>query len=247
MRALIIDDEPKARQNIANLISLLNIDIQIIGEAYNVSSAYEQIRNKKPDLIFLDIQMPDGSGFDLLKKFSMIDFKIIFITAYDQYAIKAFRHNAVDYLLKPINPEDFRDAINKLQQNSDKLQDMNKIMELIQQLKPVAGQKILLKTSEGVHLINTDEIIRCESDKGYTVFYLNDNRKILVSNVLKHYEESFSENKFLRPHQSHIVNIEYIASYIRSDGGYLVMKDGSTVPVSKRKREEILQKLESLG
>lgn len=248
MNAIIIDDEAKARQNIINLIKLTKVNISILHEANNVNSGFEAIRKFEPDLIFLDIQMPDGSGFNLLKKFEKINFQVIFITAFDQYAIDAFKYNAIDYLLKPINPIDFKAAVERANLRVKNASYYLNIEKLIQSLDaPAEKNKIVLKTSEGMHLVHFNDIIRCESDKGYTFFYLTNNRKILVSNILKNFKESLPEKYFLRTHQSHLVNIDYIQSFIKADGGYILLKDGSTVPVAKRKREEIISFLENMA
>ena len=247
MRAVIIDDEPKARKNIIRIVSLIDSDIQIVGEAESVKTGYQAILRTKPDLVFLDIQMPDGTGFDLLDRLPNINFKVIFITAFDNFAIKAFKYSAVDYLLKPINPEEFKMAVDKMLQIYNK-EDYNlKINTLLSNISTSENQKLVLKTSEGYYVITISNIIRLESDKGYTNFIFKDRKSILVSNIIKNYDEMFSDKGFLRTHQSHLININYIESFIRADGGYIVMKNGDTVPVSKRKKETIIQMLDKMS
>lgn len=246
MNAVIIDDEAKARQNIINLLKLTNSNIFVVGEGFNVESGYNAIKNHHPDVVFLDIQMPDGSGFNLLKRFDNIDFQVIFITAFDQFAIDAFKYNAVDYLLKPINPEEFVGAIKRVEKRVNPQNNNQNLKNLLESLLPNSDEKITLKTSEGMHLVNINDIIRCESDKGYTFFFLNSGKKILVSTVIKSFENTLIPRGFLRTHQSHLVNINFVESFIKADGGYLLLKDGSSVPVSKRKREEILSSLEKM-
>jgi len=247
MRAVIIDDEPKARKNIINIINLINTDIQIVGEGEDIKSGVKVISEMKPDIVFLDIQMPGGSGFQLLDKFPIINFKVIFITAFDNFAIKAFKYSAIDYLLKPIDPQEFKKAMEKLNSIIQKEDYSLKIKTLLNNISDDKNQKIVLKTSEGFHIIKIKDIIRCESDKGYTNFFLHDGKTILVSSIIKGYDEMLSEKGFLRTHQSHLINMDYIKSFIKSDGGYIVMQDGATVPVSKRRKEAILNMLNGMS
>jgi two-component system, LytTR family, response regulator len=248
LRALIIDDEKKARETICSILHLYCKDVLVVGEADSVKSGIELIQKEKPEIVFLDINLTDGSGFDILQKLSLINFKIIFITAYESYALKAFKFSALDYILKPVNPDDLIKAVEKakLFQASDtanlKFEAFISNMENI--VKEV--KKIVLKTSESIHVINVNEIIRCEADRNYTSFFLISGKKILVSNTLKEYDEMLSSYQFFRPHQSHLVNINHITSYEKKDGGYLMMKDKSMVPVSVRKKETLLTLLEKI-
>ena len=248
LRAVIVDDEDKARKSIISLISLLNIEVEVIGQADTVKSAYQTIKETKPELVFLDMQMPDGSGFSLLRKFTSINFKIIFITAFDEYAIEAFKFSAVDYLLKPINPNLLKKAINRVIKIKG-TEDVNKsIQTLLQNVSaPLKNNKLVLKTSDSINIININDIIRCESDKGYTEFHLHGKSKILVSHVLKDFETLLYSKGFLRTHQSHIINPDYLESYIKRDGGYLLMTDGSSVPIAIRKRASIMEYLNTLN
>lgn len=248
MRALIIDDEKKAREAIRHVIQLYCPDIKIVGETDSVKTAREAISKEKPDLLFLDIQLSDGMGFDVLKNMSDIDFKIIFVTGHEDYAIKAFKFSALDYILKPVHPEELISAVEKARSSIEKENIQLKFETFISNMENISKEvkRIVLKTSDSIHVINVNEIVRCEADSNYTSFMLANGKKILVSNTLKEYDEMFSSYNFFRAHQSHLVNIDFIASYEKKEGGYLIMKDKSTVPVSIRKKEALLRLLEKI-
>lgn len=243
MRTIIIDDEEKARKTIINYLSIYCQNVEIVAQAENVEGGYNAIIQNKPDLVLLDINMPDGSGFDLLNKFSNIDFKIIFITAYEEYAVKAFKFSALDYLLKPVNPKELIDAIEKARIVID-----NEAFELRYKAfvsnfdnKSKTERKLVLKTSESIYVLETKDIVRCEADGSYTTFYISDGRKILVSRNLKEFEEMLNEFQFFRPHHSHLVNLNFMLSFEKRDGGHIVMKDKSEVPVSTRRKDDLLK------
>ena len=248
MRTIIIDDEEKARKTIFNYLSMYCKSVEVVAQADNVENGYKAITSNSPDLVLLDINMPDGTGFDLLKKFDHIPFKLIFITAYEEYAIKAFKFSALDYLLKPINPQDLIAAIEKARIVID-----NEAFELRYKAflsnfdnKTKTDKKLVLKTSESIYLLEIKDIIRCEADGGYTTFFVNDGRKIVVSKNLKEFEDILTEFEFFRPHHSHLVNLNYMLSFEKRDGGHIVMKDKSEVPVSTRKKDDLLDIFEKL-
>lgn len=248
LKAVIIDDESNARESIANLSRLTQSEIEIVGEAGGVASGLEEIINTKPDLVFLDIQLEDGTGFEILEQIGKIDFHIIFITAFNEYAIKAFKFAAIDYLLKPINPKEFKAAIDQFVNLQEKEDIESKLTAYLSHIKESAAEhkKIILKTAESIHIVKVQDIIRCEADKGYTEFFLRDGHKILVSKGLKEYDELLGDFGFIRTHQSHLINLDYIASFEKADGGYILMTDKSTVPVSSRKREYVFSIFENL-
>jgi two-component system, LytTR family, response regulator len=248
IKALIIDDEKKARETIRNMVNLYCSNLEIVGEAEEIKTAEQLIGSLKPDLVFLDIKMPNGSGFDLLTRLGNVDFRVIFITAYAEYAIKAFKFSAIDYILKPINPDELIASVNKVQTLAEK-ESLNERLEAF--ISNMAGisrdiKKIVLKTSDSIHVINVRDIIRCEADGNYTCFYLINDKKILVSNTLKEYDEMLAPYRFFRTHQSHLVNIDHIERYEKKSGGFLVMKDRSEVPVSVRKKEVLLSFLDKI-
>ena len=252
IKCVIVDDESKAREILAEMLKLYCSSVEVIGQAHNVSSAYEMITKLKPDLVLLDIKMPDGSGFDLLNKFESLDFKVIFITAHEEYAIKAFRFSALDYILKPIDPSDLIHAVEKV---SD-LGKENSINEQFQTLKDNfynnnnsdnQDKRIVLKTTENIYIIYLKDVVRCQSEKNYTYFYFADRERIIVSKTLKEFEEILADFGFMRIHRSHLINLKFIDRYEKTDGGYLIMTDGSKVEVSHRKKEALLNYIYKLG
>lgn len=241
---VIIDDEPKARSTIREILALSEQKIEIFGEAGDVRSAYELISQKRPELILLDINLPDGSGFDLLKKFETIDFKVIFITAHEEYAVRAFRFSALDYILKPIAASDLINAVKKAGETIKGEKTEEKFKAFLANLEKI--NKIVLRTTESIHIINLNNIVRCESDVNYTTFYLTNGEKLLVSKTLKEFDEMLVPSGFFRTHQSHLVNLDHITRYDKGEGGHLIMDDGSLVPVSTRKREQLFRLFENL-
>jgi two-component system LytT family response regulator len=217
----------------------------VVGEADSVSTGVDIIKKTNPNIVFLDIELEDGTGFDILGKFDKINFKVIFITGLDSYGIKAIKFSALDYLLKPVDTDDLIQAIKKYK-DSDIHQDMkvnvDYLLENIRGIKP-RFKRIALNSSDKVIMVNIDDIIRCESQSNYTLFYLNNGEKILVTKSLKEYDNLLEEYSFIRVHHSHLINLNYLKEFIKSDGGYAVMADKSTVPVSVRKRENLMKEL----
>jgi len=193
IRCVIVDDESKAREILVDMLKLYCTNVEVVGQAHNVKSAYEIINQEKPDLILLDIKMPDGSGFDLLNKFTDIDFKVIFITAHEEYAIKAFRFSALDYLLKPIDPSDLMSAIDKISESITGT-GMNEQFDTFKsnyfEEEPHLDKRIVLKTQENIYVIYLKDVIRCQSEKNYTYFYFTNRERIIVSKTLKEFDES---------------------------------------------------------
>lgn len=248
IRAVIVEDEKASRDTLKGLISRYCGEVEVIGEADGVWTGVKMIRDKQPDVVFLDIQMPDGSGFRLLEELKDTPFDIIFTTAYDQFAIKAIRYSALDYLLKPINPDELVLAIHKLKKQGFHRKAGQHIDHLLQMMRqPEEDKKIVLSTAEKLHIVPVDDIIRCESDNYYTLFIFKDGKTLLISKTLKENEELLKEHHFIRPHKSHLVNLRYVKSYSRAEGGVLIMEDGTRIPVSRRKRESVVEVLSSIG
>jgi two-component system, LytTR family, response regulator len=246
MKAVIIDDEKRTRELIAKLIDSFELGIETFPIGENVSSGLKAIQDIEPDLIFLDIQMPDGTGFDLLKMIPQKNFEVIFITAHEEFAIKAIKFSALDYILKPIDPEELKKAIEKAIESIGNKKEESQYEALSLNMQPSQKRRLVLKTSESVHVVDLDKIIRCEADRNYTSFYLVDKKKILVSKTLKDYETLLTGYNFLRVQQSHLVNLDYVDRYDKAHGGSVVMKDGSEVPLSPNKREIFFKILENL-
>ncbi len=239
LRLAIIDDEPQSRQTLRILLNDYCPQVEIVGEADGVLTGFKLLQPIAVDAIFLDIQLGDGTGFDLLNKFPNPSFQVIFITAFDDFAIKAFRYNAIDYLLKPIDIDEFLRAVNKITpaRQPDHNEQLTNLLETNMTGK---FEKIALSSSEGLHFLELKDIVRLESDTNYTTFYMVSGEKVTVAKTLKTFEELLPNDDFFRPHQSHIVNLTYIKKILREDGGYLLMNGNSKIPVSRSKKEHFL-------
>ncbi len=253
IKAMIIDDEENLRNGLKALIETYCPEVEIIAEADTVQSALTSIPEHNPQLIFLDIQFSDGTGFDILEKLSQslkgkINARVIFITAHDQYAVKAFKFSALDYLLKPVDPEELKNAIGKVSDKTEVNNLQAPLELLLENIRNNAAltKRIALSTAEGIHMYNITDIIRCESLDNYTKFFIQGQKPLLVSKTLKDYEELLSGHNFERVHQSHLINLSHLKSYIKTDGGYVVMADNTQIPVSQRKREKLLKILKSI-
>lgn len=243
--AVIVDDEQNARENLEVLLRENCEKLQVSGMAATVSSAVALIQEVNPDLLFLDIEIGEGSGFDILRRIPDFEGEIIFVTAFSQYAIKSFKFSAIDYLLKPIDIDDLVMAVERARKRIQKTDQGQNLAQFLTNLveKDRKSRKIGLPVQSGVHFYPLEEIVRLQSQSNYTTFYLTSGREILVSKTLKEYEELLSDQGFARVHQSHIINLEHITQYIKSDGGYLLLSDHSNVPISKNYKEQFLEQL----
>ena len=250
--ALLIDDDANLRNGMRSLLERYAPEIMIIGEADNVKSGIEAMENLQPQVVFLDIQLGDGTGFDILEDIAQKRGKstshIVFITAHEQYAVKAFRFSALDFLLKPVDPEELEKVIVKIKNVLTKNDNYAHIDLLLENIRKKVDnfKRIALSTSDGIHLFEISDIIRCESEDNYTKFHIKNNKPILISKTLKEYEEMLTEHGFERIHQSHLINLSYLKSYIKKDGGYVVMADNSNLPISQRKKERLQEVLKNL-
>lgn len=243
-KALIIDDESRA-------VNLLRITMEkefpgkfILETALGPEEGLIKIERFKPELIFLDIEMPLMNGFDLLLAIPEINFKIIFTTAYDRYAIRAIRYNALDYLLKPINPKELSEAIIRFK--NQKNEDQEAYGKQLENFFSRKDKNLAITTYDGVIFLEIDSIIRCEAELNYTKFYLTENKSFLSSKTLKDYEDLLiTHDKFIRVHRSHLINIDYVIKY--KNEGSVVMKDSSEVPISRRRKEDVLKKIKNVG
>jgi two-component system LytT family response regulator len=244
LNSIIIDDEPFCCEVLSTLLERYCKDINVVAVCNSGTEALKVIHKLHPDLVFLDVEMPIMNGFDMLEQLPDIHFDLIFTTGYDQYALKAFRFSAIDYLLKPIDREDLQKAVQKVIQRSSKplAQQIELLLQKVHQ--PAAAiNKIAMPTIEGLQMIPVDSIISCESDSNYTVLLLKNKQKTVVSRTLKEIEEMLEGHSFARVHHSYLVNLNEINKYMKGEGGYLVMSDGSIVDVSRSKKELLLKRL----
>lgn len=247
-KTIIIDDEKGCRDSLVNLLNEFK-NIEIISVVDSIKEAQKAILELKPQLVFLDIEMPGGTGFELLNKISSIDFDIIFTTAYDQYAVKAIKYSALDYLLKPINVIELKESLERF---STKKHDQELINNQFKTLLSNIGgetaqQKIAIPYGEGISFIKIADIIHFKSDGSYTYMYtVNDKKPTLISKPIGEYQELLENESFFRIHRSHLINIQHVEKYIKGDGGYTVMSDGSKIEVSRRKKAEFIDALTRL-
>lgn len=242
INAVIVDDEINNCENLKDLLHKYCPEVEIIGIAHNAADGVNAILKLKPALIFLDIQMPGGSGFDLLEQLKPVSAEIIFVTAFDQFAIRAIRFCAIDYLLKPVDILELQTAVararNKIRRQEPNL-SMTNLLE--NQKRYNENLKIALPTSERVLFVQLSEITRCLGDNNYTTVFLKNGESVLVSKTLKEYEELLSDKGFIRVHQSHLINISFVRSFEKQDGGYLKMTDGVSVPISRQRKPDVFR------
>jgi two-component system LytT family response regulator len=248
MRILVVDDEERARAGIVQVVKLYCKEVQTIFEADGLKAAREIIEQESLDAILLDIQLKDGNGFELTKRIGELNIPLIFITAHEEYAIKAFKISAVNYLLKPIDPDELIQTLEKLALQRQKKNIEEKLSVLLEySLKQTeVPRRIVLRTSESIHVVETKDIVYCEADKNYTTFYLLNRPKILVSGNIGEYEELLQSELFLRVHQSFLLNLSFIERYEKGEGGFVITKTGSQLPVSSRKKDQLMQYLNTL-
>lgn len=246
LTAIIIEDNSDALQLLKSDLENQHPEIDIINTAQSVVEAAKILRKSQPDILFLDIMLGDGTGFDILEIFPDLTSKIIFVTASDEYAIRAFKFAAIDYVLKPYSEDDLNKAIHRakaqLQPNKERLNILKETLAT-PEAKP---DKISLHTLDKIIIVNLDDIIRCEADSNNTIFYLQDNQKVFVTKTLKYFADMLDSYDFIRVHQSHLVNMQCISAFIKTDGGYLLLKNKETVPVSVRKKAEVIEILDRM-
>jgi two-component system LytT family response regulator len=243
IKALLIDDEVHCLDTLCMLLSDFCPDVHVMEQCMSAKKGLDAIEKLNPELVFLDIEMPFMNGFELLEQFKSIPFSVIFTTSYDQYAIKAIRFSALDYLLKPIDPKELVVAINKVKAHKSppSAEQFNMLMEQIQH-KEKGFTKIAVPTFDGYELIPIDQVLRCEADDNYSHVFLKNKTKITACRTLKEVEEQLQDFPFfIRVHHSYIVNLNEVTKYVRGEGGYLVMSDGSTVNVSRSRKDSLMK------
>lgn len=247
LTAVAIDDENRGRKSLLAMLEKYCPQVQVIGEACNVAEAIALLQSVQPNILFLDIEMPDGTGFDLLKMMPDLQSEIIFTTAYGHYAINAIRFCALDYLLKPINITELVQAVNKAMENKLQQSTDHRVQHLINHMtdQELKDKKIGIPTQQSIDFIAVTNIIRCEAEGSYTRFHLKGGEMVIATGSVKHFEELLKPYGYFRVHNSHLINLSHIKRFVKVDGGYVVMDDEADVPVSRRKREEFLEVLKN--
>lgn len=236
-RAIIIDDEQSARETLDALVKKYCSNIEVIAQCSNAFEGKEAIDNLDPDLIFLDVDMPKESGFDLLAKFNNPDFDVVFTTGHDKYAIQAIKSSALDFLLKPIDIDELRELNERFSEKKTSKADLNLQFEtLLENLKNDKKKKIAIPDADGIRFVDVNEIIRCEAAGNYTQVVINTKESLLSNKSLRDFESLLGDNNFIRIHQSHLVCLDKVKKYVKNDGNYVIMVDGSKVDVSRRRK-----------
>ncbi|MFH2142936.1 MAG: LytTR family DNA-binding domain-containing protein [Bacteroidota bacterium] len=241
INAIIIDDEISARETLFGLLERFCPEVNVVAQAGSIEEAIQVINNNQKELVFLDIEMPFGNSFDILENLDNIDFEVIFITAHDQYAIEAFKFSAIDYLLKPVKIKDLKNAIEKFVKRRSLIHDKNQKIKVLINNMNTQILKLVLPTINGFHVVDINQILRCEGDRNYTRFIFCNGEKILVSKTMKDFEDLLTKHGFFRIHQSYLVNLSQIKKYNRGQGGEVEMTDGELIPVSRSKKEDFLK------
>ncbi len=251
LKALIIDDEENSRAALKGKLDLFCPDIRPITEAGDIDSAISEMVSGKPDVMFLDVKLACETGFELLERVRDEEIQwngqVIFTTAHDEFALKAIKFSALDYLLKPIDPEELVKAVRKVQQINS-VEPTENVSVLLENFRSATSspKKIVIPSSDGMHIIKVSDILRCESSSNYTQFVLKTGKNLLASKTLKEFDNMLSDHNFERIHKSHLVNMNYVKRYVQSDGGYVIMEDDSRIPVANRKKEHLMTLLKSL-
>lgn len=246
LKVTIVEDNPNALSLLQSNLETQHPELQVIDTAQSVVAAAKSLQKQEPDILFLDIMLGDGTGFDVLEIFPKLKSKIIFVTASDEFAIKAFKFAAIDYILKPYSDEDLAEAINRAKQQLQPSKERLEILKDTLVAPEKTPDKISLHTLDKIIVVGLEDIVRCESDSNNTKFYINDNQMIFVTKTLKYFADMLKPYGFLRVHQSHLVNIKCISAFIKTDGGYLMLKNGKNVPVSVRKKSKVIDILDRM-
>ncbi len=246
LKVVVIDDEQGARKTIEGIITQYCKGAEVVGVADGVAAGCEAIEQHQPDVVLLDIKMKDGTGFDLLDRLSKINFKLIFITAYEEYAIKAFRFSALDYLLKPVNIDELVYAVQHVETILQAEEFQRKLDVFINNYGAEGERKIVLKTAEAMHVVKVNDVVRCEAEGNYTNFYFVDGKRLIVSGILKEYEELLGDDHFFRSHQSHLININHLERFEKRDGGFIILKNDHIVPVAFRRKDSLMKVIQQI-
>ncbi|WP_319230861.1 LytTR family DNA-binding domain-containing protein [Draconibacterium orientale] len=245
IKSIIVDDEKHGRENLAGLLESHCPEVILVGLANSVKSAIQLIKNEKPQLVFLDIEMPGENGFQLLEHFADINFEVIFVTAYDNYAIKAIRFSAADYILKPINFNELKTAVEKVTKRIQKKEENRQIRELNRNILQPDNPRIGLPTNDRIEFVEVKNIVHCKGESNYTHIYLHEKKHLLVAKTLVEFEDLLKEHSFVRTHKSHLVNLKHVVAYSKTDGGTLELSNGDKIFISRRRKDEVLKMLKT--
>lgn len=244
IKAIIIDDEGHCRETLEWELGEHCPQVEVLDKCASAYEGMYAIQQQQPDLVFLDIEMPKMNGFEMLKALGEVDFKVVFTTAYDQFAIKAFRVSALDYLLKPIDGDLLKQAVAKMDATGAPLSQNAQLDLLLKQLgRTTPASRVALPTADGLEMVETQEILHCESDSNYTNMHFESGRKLVISRTLKDIEELLKDFGFLRVHNSALINLAHVRKYVKGDGGYVVLSDGSHINVSRSRKQRLLDAL----
>jgi two-component system LytT family response regulator len=246
IRALLIDDETAALENLQAKLNEFCVGVEIVGMATSALDGIKKVNELKPELIFLDVEMPHGNGFDVLQAINTEEVQVIFVTAFDHYAIKAIRFSAVDYLLKPINIDELIDAVDRAKGDSTGAQPQNKYEVLLENFKKTAPTKLVLPHVEGYSYVDTEEMLYIKANGSYSEIYLKTGKRHIVSKLIKEYEELLSGHGFLRVHNSYLINLRLVKEYSKKQGHLVVMSNDAEVPISKARKELFLSRMKAL-
>lgn len=247
IRTVIVEDEVNSRKALENMLNFYFNFIDVVGMAGTVKEGVALIKEQKPELLLLDVHLPDGTGFDLIKKVKWHDFKLVFITAHNEYALKAIKLSALDYILKPVNPGDITAAISKVQEAIEKEEQIQlKLDACVENIKATDyNKKIILNTSSNLFVVEVNQLVRCEASENYTQVFVKGKDNIMMAKTLKEFEEILSTYGFFRTHQSHLINIHYVDVFDKSNN-VVLLKTGERIPISTRKRESFLKALQNV-
>ncbi len=244
IKSILVDDEPKSRSNLRDLLNEYCKQVEIIGEAASATEALKLLQQTQADLVFLDIEMPGGSGFDLLKSLNDQQFEVVFVTAFDKYGIQAVKFCAIDYLLKPIDIFELSKAVEKASSHINRKKENQRLAELVANIdRPDEEKRLALPLADKIEFVVINRIIRIEADSNYTRIFVEGNKEYMVCKTLKEFHEILEPYGFLRTHQSHLINCRKISAYVKTDGGYILMEGGSNVPISRQKKDEVLKRI----
>jgi two-component system, LytTR family, response regulator len=249
IKTILVDDEPRGLSALKKLLEIYCPDVKIIGECLDTRSAVESIQLLEPDLVFLDIAMPEKNGFDLLNEFSPVRFEIIFVTAHNEYTIQAFKYSAIDYLLKPVEEDLLIEAVRRAAHRiADKASasQVETFLYNLRKLQTPEEMKLCIPDMKGFRVVGIADIIYCESESSYTIFHLHNGQALTASKSIMEYELLLEHSGFCRIHKSFLVNIQHIREYVRGEGGYVILTNGRNIEVSRRKKEVFITKMKQL-